>query len=115
MAKILAVVLTVVAIPAFAQIGAANLGARNGALGGGASVANITHPLGGFSNGFVPGVNHGHPYGGSANRGYGYNSHNNNRRTAGYPYAYSVWVPDYFDYLDASTSAPARSTRSTRP
>jgi hypothetical protein len=57
---------------------------RVGSLGGSASSRAFSHPLGGFAP--------------SGNRSYGYS-----RAPLGYPYAYSVWVPDYFDYLDAQS------------
>jgi hypothetical protein len=72
----------------------AQLGARNGALGGGAALGAMTRPLGGFSPGF--------------------NNFNGNRNISriparrgsafNFPYAYSVWVPDYFDYMNGTGS-----------
>ena len=83
-------------IPATAA--SAQLGGHNGALGGGASLGATTRPLGGFSsglNGFNRGnFNRGNFNRGAARRGGAYN----------YPYAYSVWVPDYFDYLNGTGS-----------
>ena len=97
---ICAAVLLTVATPASAQLGTAPLGARNGALGGGAApgalaLHGMTHPLGGFAP--IPGVNPGFN---NARTGRGFNGGNRRRQSSGYPYAYSVWVPDYFDYVD---------------
>ncbi len=90
------------ALPALAQVGAANLGAHNGALGGSAALGAMTHPLGGFSNGFVPGYSNGRF--GIGSRGYNnFGSRGNRRGPVGYPYAYSIWVPDYFDYVDQAS------------
>lgn len=73
----------------------AQLGGHNGALGGGAALGAMSRPLGGFSSGlnsFNRGVSRT-----PARRGAAYN----------YPYAYSVWVPDYFDYLNGTGSYAA--------
>jgi hypothetical protein len=71
----------------------------------------MTHPLGGFSAGYGPSGAVGYvpnfglarpPYGSRGNWGNGYYG-NGRQRLSGYPYVYSIWVPDYFDYLnDAS-------------
>ncbi len=61
---------------------------RTGALGGPAGARAYSRPLGGVGPGF-------NRYGSSPYRN-GYN----HGRYNGYPYGYSVWVPDYFDYLD---------------
>jgi hypothetical protein len=97
-------VLPVATVPATAQVGAARLGAQNGALGGASALGAMTHPLGGFSNGFVPGFSNGRfgvgsnrSFNGAANNGL---NRNRGRGAVGFPYAYSVWVPDYFDYLN---------------
>ncbi|HEX4136968.1 MAG TPA: hypothetical protein VHY84_20320 [Bryobacteraceae bacterium] len=58
---------------------------RTGSLGGSLSSRAFSHPLGGFA-----------PSGNRNFRGFP-------RTPLGYPYAYSVWVPDYFDYLDAQS------------
>src|SRR5256885_16773949 len=51
----------------------------------------MSRPLGGIPPGFT---------GLGPNRNLtGHNFNGNSRRPLGYPYAYSVWVPDYFDYL----------------
>lgn len=79
--------------PVLAQL--AQLGAHNGALGGSAALGAMTRPLGGFSPGF-------NNFNGSRNI-----NRNPVRRGGGaynYPYAYSVWVPDYFDYLNGTGS-----------
>jgi hypothetical protein len=94
--------------PATAQIGAAPLGAQNGALGGAVALHGLTHPLGGFSTGtgMPPGSVLGRPgygYGGNRGPNNGNNNNKSRRGVGGYPYAYSLWVPDYFDYLDQTT------------
>jgi hypothetical protein len=72
---------------------AAQLSLRTGALGGSLGSRTIGRPLGGFSP--------------------GYNTSRTNRYGAsrsplyGYPYAYSVWVPDYYDYLNSQSQAAA--------
>jgi hypothetical protein len=67
---------------------AAQFSMRTGALGGSTGSRAMSRPLGGF--------------------GPGYNSSGANRYSRngaavrplyGYPYAYSVWVPDYYDYI----------------
>ena len=65
---------------------AAQLSLRTGSLGGANSAKAISRPLGGFG----PGYNALNRYSRSTYRGPLY----------GYPYAYSVWVPDYYDYLN---------------
>lgn len=68
----------------------AQYGMRTGALGGPAGARAWTRPLGGVG----PNLNYGNrPYRNGYNRG----------RYNGYPYAYSIWVPDYFDYLDSQS------------
>lgn len=99
-------VLSIATIPATAQVGAAPLGAHNGALGGSAALGAMTHPLGGFSNGFVPGYSNGRF--GVGSRGFNNNGARGNRRgPVGYPYSYSIWVPDYFDYVDQMSQSYA--------
>ena len=69
-------------IPGFAQYSL-----RTGALGGPVGARAFSRPLGGVGprfNGFAAG---------RFSRG-------NYRGPLGYPYVYSVWVPDYYDYLD---------------
>ena len=72
---------------------AAQFGARSGALGGGFASRGMSRPLGGIPPGFT---------GLETNRRFSNrNSGGGPRRQfSGYPFAYSVWVPDYFDYLD---------------
>ena len=84
---LLAVGLLLDATPAAAQFSM-----RTGALGGASGSRATSRPLGGF--------------------GPGYNSSGINRRSSGsrgalygYPYAYSVWVPDYYDYLDSQSQS----------
>jgi hypothetical protein len=73
----------------FVTPGAAQFGGRSNALGGTATSHVMSHPLGGFAPGFT---------GSGASR----SSRNANSRAPlyGYPFAYSVWVPDYFDYVN---------------
>jgi hypothetical protein len=66
---------------------AAQYGMRVGALGGSIGARPISRPLGGFAPGFA-GIGAGRNFR-SPTRGPLY----------GYPFAYSVWVPDYFDSL----------------
>lgn len=68
--------------------GCAQFSMRTGSLGGPAGARAYSHPLGGVGPGFS---------------GFGnVNSRNVRNRGLlyGYPYAYSVWVPDYYDYLN---------------
>jgi hypothetical protein len=68
---------------------AAQLSVRN-ALGGPLASRTLGHPLGGI----IPGANTGgRNFRGSPQRG----------PLVGYPFAYSVWVPDYFDYLSQAS------------
>jgi hypothetical protein len=67
-------------VPATAQ-----LSMRTGSLGGSVGARGISRPLGGFAPGYANRTYRG----GTSRPLYG-----------GYPYAYSVWVPDYFDYLN---------------
>jgi hypothetical protein len=78
----------VAATPANAQYGM-----RVGALGGGLSARAINRPLGGTNSGLS---------------GLGYRGSRGVARgpLSGYPYAYSVWVPDYFDSLNYQNSTP---------
>jgi hypothetical protein len=71
---------------------AAQFGARSGALGGGFASRGMSRPLGGIPPGFT---------GLGPNRNFNGRNFNGNQRRplVGYPYAYSVWVPDSFDYL----------------
>ncbi len=67
---------------------AAQYSMRTGSLGGPVGAKAFSRPLGGFSPGF---------------NGFGTLNTRSNRNRGllyGYPYAYSVWVPDYYDYLD---------------
>ena len=78
---------------------AAQYAMRTGSLGGSAAAGAFSRPLGGFG----PGYN----FSGSG-RHYR-NSRNGGSRGPryGYPYTYSVWVPDYFDYLNDSSQYAA--------
>lgn len=67
---------------------AAQYNMRVGSLGGGVAARAFSHPLGGFTPGFN-GFGSGRNFRNGPGRGPLY----------GYPFAYSVWVPDYFDYL----------------
>jgi hypothetical protein len=74
---------------------AAQHGGRGNALGGGfASRGAMTHPLGGFTP-TNPGI--------GVNRGFRGNQAAVGRRPYIYPYGYSYYVPNYFDYLDADS------------
>jgi hypothetical protein len=80
------VVTALCAAPASAQYGG-----RTNALGGSYASRAISRPLGGFS---------------PAYNGQGFNrTVRNSGRVplSGYPYAFSVWVPDYFDYLNSQS------------
>lgn len=83
------VTVLVVATPAFAQFGA-----RSGALGGAFASQGISRPLGGIPG---PGVTTGLNSRGSF-VGRGPVRGGQRRAVVGYPYAYSIWVPDSFDY-----------------
>ena len=69
---------------------------RTGSLGGSLASRAFSRPLGGTTAGFT-------------NFGAGRYSRGATRAPlyAGYPYAYSVWVPDYFDYLNSQNQYPA--------
>jgi hypothetical protein len=88
-------VFTVISLVAVAPA-AAQFGARSGALGGGFASRGMSRPLGGIAGpGFTTGLN-------SRGNFVGRNGsvRGGSRRSAiGYPYAYSIWVPDSFDYL----------------
>jgi hypothetical protein len=74
--------------PAAAQFGG------SGALGGRYLSRGVSRPLGGITPGFS-GI------GGNRNgAGRNFNRGNTRRPQLGYPYAFSVWVPDSFDYLN---------------
>jgi hypothetical protein len=62
----------------------------------------MTHPLGGIAN-VGPGFgNPGLRSPAFPNSGFNNNRiFNGRRRQSGFPYAYSVWVPDYFDYQNS--------------
>ncbi len=68
---------------------AAQFSLRTGALGGPASARAFSRPLGGVGPGF-----------GFNGFGAGRYARGNYRGPLGYPYLYSTWVPDYYDYLD---------------
>jgi hypothetical protein len=70
----------------------AQLSMRTGALGGASGSRAMSRPLGGFGSGHNSSGSNRY-YGSGASRGVLY----------GYPYAYSVWVPDYFDYLNSQS------------
>jgi hypothetical protein len=80
--------------------------AQSNSSGNALALRGMTHPLGGIANtpGFVnPGVNPGFRPPAFATPGFNNNRNFNGgrRRQAGFPYAYSVWVPDYFDNLNS--------------
>jgi hypothetical protein len=85
-----AVAALVVAAPVSAQFGA-----RSGALGGAFASQGMSRPLGGIAGpGVTTGLNsRGNFVGRSPVRG------GPRRGAIGYPYAYSIWVPDSFDAL----------------
>ncbi len=64
---------------------AAQYSMRTGSLGGPSAARASSRPLGGFGPGYS-----------ALNR---YSSRTYRGPLYGYPYAYSVWVPDYYDYL----------------
>jgi len=66
---------------------AAQFGLRTGALGGSLGSRPISRPLGGFTPGNASPRNN--RYGTLRSPLYGY------------PYTYSVWVPDYYDYVNS--------------
>src|SRR3954471_20007910 len=87
----LGVIAFLAGVPAFAQFGA-----NNGALGGQFASRGMSRPLGGIpgptvTTGLTP---RGYMSRGSVRGG-------SRRQAVGYPYAYSIWVPDSFDYLPA--------------
>jgi hypothetical protein len=69
---------------------------RTGSLGGNLASRAISRPLGGTTAGFTNFGASRYSRGPSRAPLYG-----------GYPYAYSVWVPDYFDYLNSQNQYPA--------
>jgi hypothetical protein len=69
---------------------AAQYSMRTGSLGGGLASPAMSRPLGGFA-----------PARGR-NRG------PSRAPLYGYPFAYSVWVPDYFDYVNSQNQYPAQ-------
>jgi len=75
---------------------AAQYSMRTGSLGGSIGSRATSRPLGGFAPGFT-------------GFGTGRNFRNGAARAPlyGYPFAYSVWVPDYFDYLNYQNQYPA--------
>lgn len=80
---------------------AAQYSLRTGALGGSIGSRAYTRPLGGTN----PGLN-GSGYGRSGYYGSGYRGAGR-APLYGYPYAYSVWVPDYFDYVNSQSQYAA--------
>jgi len=70
------------------------------------ALRGMTHPLGGIANvgpGFGnPGLRS--PAFPTANFNTNRNFNGGRRRQGGFPYAYSVWVPDYFDYSNVGTA-----------
>jgi hypothetical protein len=91
---------------AMAQFGGHSGGGHNGAVSVPPALGAITRPLGGFAPGIgnfnaTRSFNFNNNFNrGSSRRGNGFNN---------YPYAYSVWVPDYFDYMNGTGAygAPA--------
>jgi len=81
--------LLISAMPAVAQVGIPH----NGPLGGNAALGAMSRPLGGFAPGFN---------GFNVSRGV-MNPRGSRRGLIGYPYAYSVWVPDSFDYMNTQS------------
>jgi hypothetical protein len=81
---------------------AAQYGLRTGALGGSIGSRAYTRPLGGTNPGF-----NGSGYGRSGYYGSGYRGAGRAPWYGGYPYVYSVWVPDYFDYVNSQSQYAA--------
>jgi hypothetical protein len=75
---------------------AAQYSMRTGSLGGSLASRAISRPLGGTTAGFNSFGAARYSRGTSRAPLYG-----------GYPYAYSVWVPDYYDYLNSQSQYPA--------
>jgi hypothetical protein len=76
---------------------------RTGALGGSIGSRASSHPMGGTPPGF-----NGAGYGRSGYYGSGYRGARRAPLYGGYPYAYSVWVPDYFDYVNSQSQYAAQ-------
>jgi hypothetical protein len=74
----------------FSAPAAAQFGARSGALGGSFTSRGLTRPLGGITPGFT---------GLTPNRNLSNRNNAFRRPLVGFPFAYSVWVPDAFDYM----------------
>jgi len=72
---------------------AAQFNLRTGSLGGSLGSRTISRPLGGFTPGYANPRNN--RYGASRSPLYGY------------PYTYSVWVPDYYDYIGSQAQYAA--------
>src|SRR5580658_4027240 len=81
---------------------AAQYSMRTGALGGSIGSRAISRPLGGTNPGF-----NGSGYGRPGFNGSGYRGAGRAPLYAGYPYAYSVWVPDYYDYVNSQSQYAA--------
>jgi hypothetical protein len=81
---------------------AAQYSMRTGALGGSIGSRAISRPLGGTNPGF-----NGSGYARSGFYGSGYRGAGRGPLYAGYPYAYSVWVPDYYDYVNSQSQYAA--------
>jgi hypothetical protein len=81
---------------------AAQYSMRTGALGGSIGSRAISRPLGGTNPGFNGSGYYGSGYYSSGNRGAG-----RAPLYGGYPYAYSVWVPDYYDYVNSQSQYAA--------
>jgi hypothetical protein len=75
---------------------------RTGALGGSLGSRAISRPLGGTNPGF-----NGSGYGRSGYYGSGSRGSGRAPFYGGYPYVYSVWVPDYFDYVNSQSQYAA--------
>jgi hypothetical protein len=104
-----AVVLIAASSPAAAQFGGSGGGRTPGATGANLALHSMTNPLGGFAPIATPGLPPvarppvaRPPMGNYPGYVPGAPLYNARRygRSVGYPYAYSVWVPDYFDYVD---------------
>jgi hypothetical protein len=107
--SIAAVVLLAASSPAAAQVGGRVGGRVSGATGPNLALHGMTNPLGGFAPIATPGLPPvarppvaRPPVGNYPGYVPGAPLYNARRygRSIGYPYAYSVWVPDYFDYVD---------------
>jgi hypothetical protein len=88
----------VIALFGVAGPASAQFGARSGALGGRFASNGISRPLGGIQRPGFTGVIPNRNFSGRGFNGRGFNRGSSRRGVVGYPFAYSIWVPDSFDY-----------------